>query len=94
LPREWLFLTCSGAIAQLRPARGPAAIVAPLRLLARCCYAALAEKERNLIGERTRAALARKKAQGALLGQPDQSAHRYRQGRHEPPRLTAPIADR
>ena len=31
-------------------------------------YAALAEKERNLIGERTRAALARKKAQGALLG--------------------------
>jgi DNA invertase Pin-like site-specific DNA recombinase len=31
-------------------------------------YAALAEKERNLISERTRAALARKKAQGALLG--------------------------
>ena len=31
-------------------------------------YAALAEKERALIGERTRAALARKKAQGALLG--------------------------
>jgi DNA invertase Pin-like site-specific DNA recombinase len=31
-------------------------------------YAALAEKERNLIGERTRAALARKKLQGALLG--------------------------
>lgn len=31
-------------------------------------YAALAEKERNLIGERTRAALAQKKAQGALLG--------------------------
>jgi DNA invertase Pin-like site-specific DNA recombinase len=31
-------------------------------------YAALAEKERTLIGERTRAALARKKAQGALLG--------------------------
>jgi DNA invertase Pin-like site-specific DNA recombinase len=31
-------------------------------------YAALAEKERNLIGERTRAALARKKTQGTLLG--------------------------
>jgi DNA invertase Pin-like site-specific DNA recombinase len=31
-------------------------------------YAALAEKERNLIAERTRAALAAKKAQGAVLG--------------------------
>ncbi len=31
-------------------------------------YAALAEKERTLIAERTRAALARKKAQGAVLG--------------------------
>jgi DNA invertase Pin-like site-specific DNA recombinase len=31
-------------------------------------YAALAEKERSLIAERTRAALARKKASGALLG--------------------------
>jgi len=31
-------------------------------------YAALAEKERKLISERTRAALAQKKAQGALLG--------------------------
>ena len=31
-------------------------------------YAALAEKERRLISERTRAALAQKKAQGALLG--------------------------
>lgn len=31
-------------------------------------YAALAEKERNLISERTRLALASKKAQGALLG--------------------------
>jgi DNA invertase Pin-like site-specific DNA recombinase len=31
-------------------------------------YAALAEKERALISERTRAALAQKKAQGALLG--------------------------
>lgn len=33
-------------------------------------YAALAEKERKLISERTRAALARKKAQGARLGNP------------------------
>ncbi len=31
-------------------------------------YAALAEKERGMIAERTRAALAQKKAQGALLG--------------------------
>jgi DNA invertase Pin-like site-specific DNA recombinase len=31
-------------------------------------YAALAEKERRLIAERTRVALAQKKAQGALLG--------------------------
>ena len=31
-------------------------------------YAALAEKERHLIGDRTRAALAAKKAQGATLG--------------------------
>ena len=31
-------------------------------------YAALAEKERSLIAERTRAALAAKKAQGAILG--------------------------
>src|SRR3954465_1397522 len=33
-------------------------------------YAALAEKERRLISERTRAALAAKKAQGATLGNP------------------------
>ena len=33
-------------------------------------YAALAEKERRLIGERTRSALAARKAQGARLGNP------------------------
>jgi DNA invertase Pin-like site-specific DNA recombinase len=33
-------------------------------------YAALAEKERRLISERTKAALAAKKAQGASLGNP------------------------
>src|SRR3954463_16306524 len=33
-------------------------------------YAALAEKERRLISERTKAALAAKKAQGAMLGNP------------------------
>jgi DNA invertase Pin-like site-specific DNA recombinase len=37
-------------------------------------YAALAEKERRLISDRTRAALAAKKAQGARLGNP----HKYR----------------
>ena len=34
-------------------------------------YAALAEKERRLISERTRAALAAKKQQGASLGNRD-----------------------
>jgi DNA invertase Pin-like site-specific DNA recombinase len=33
-------------------------------------YAALAEKERRLIGERTRSAFAARKAQGAKLGNP------------------------
>lgn len=33
-------------------------------------YAAVAEKERNLIAERTRAALAAKRASGTLLGNP------------------------
>jgi DNA invertase Pin-like site-specific DNA recombinase len=37
-------------------------------------YAALAEKERRLISERTKAALAARKAQGARLGNP-RSAH-------------------
>jgi DNA invertase Pin-like site-specific DNA recombinase len=35
-------------------------------------YAALAEKERRLISERTKAALAARKAQGAKLGEPAQ----------------------
>jgi DNA invertase Pin-like site-specific DNA recombinase len=37
-------------------------------------YAALAEKERHLIGERTRSALAQRKAQGARLGNPRMAA--------------------
>src|SRR3954469_22206564 len=37
-------------------------------------YAALAEKERRLIGERTRSALAARKAQGARLGNPRNAA--------------------
>ena len=38
-------------------------------------YAALAEKERRLIAERTKAALAAKKAAGASLGNPCNLAH-------------------
>jgi hypothetical protein len=38
-------------------------------------YAALAEKERRLIGERTKAALAVKRAAGASLGNPRNLAH-------------------
>jgi DNA invertase Pin-like site-specific DNA recombinase len=36
-------------------------------------YAALAEKERRLISERTKAALAQRKAQGPRLSNPEQS---------------------
>ena len=45
-------------------------------------YAALAEKERRLISERTRAALAAKKAQGASLGNPTNIAQAGEVGRH------------
>jgi hypothetical protein len=38
-------------------------------------YAALAEKERRLIGERTKAALAAKRAAGAILGNPRNLDH-------------------
>ena len=44
-------------------------------------YAALAEKERRLISERTRAALAQRKAQGARLGNPSNAAHAAALGR-------------
>ncbi len=44
-------------------------------------YAALAEKERRLIGERTRAALAQRKAQGARLGNPRNARHAAALGR-------------
>jgi DNA invertase Pin-like site-specific DNA recombinase len=44
-------------------------------------YAALAEKERRLISERTRAALAAKKAQGAALGNPTSIAQAGQMGR-------------
>ena len=44
-------------------------------------YAALAEKERRLISERTRAALASRKANGAGLGNPTNSAEAAAKGR-------------
>lgn len=44
-------------------------------------YAVLAEKERRLIGERTRAALASRKAQGARLGNPRNPAEAAALGR-------------
>ena len=44
-------------------------------------YAALAEKERRLISERTRAALAQRKAQGARLGNTRNAAHAAALGR-------------
>jgi DNA invertase Pin-like site-specific DNA recombinase len=44
-------------------------------------YAALAEKERRLISERTKAALAAKKANGAKLGNPKNSAEAALAGR-------------
>src|ERR1700741_4410590 len=44
-------------------------------------YAALAEKERRLISERTKAALAAKKEQGATLGNPTNIAEAGRIGR-------------
>jgi hypothetical protein len=44
-------------------------------------YAALAEKERRLISERTKAALAAKKAQGAKLGNPHDLATAGARGR-------------
>ena len=44
-------------------------------------YAALAEKERSLIGERTKAALASKHASGARLGNPTNLGHAGALGR-------------
>ena len=53
-------------------------------------YAALAEKERRLISERTRAALAQRKAQGVRLGNPSNCVHAAALGR----RAQAQEADR
>ena len=46
-------------------------------------YAALAEKERRLISERTRSALAAKRAAGAKLGNPHHIAEAGAMGRRE-----------
>ena len=50
-------------------------------------YAALAEKERRLISERTKAALAARKAQGARLGNPRNVREAAALGRLQPDRL-------
>src|ERR1700704_5500003 len=55
-------------------------------------YAALAEKERRLIGERTRSALAARKAQGARLGNPRNALTAASPaGRFRSPRLIASL---
>lgn len=53
-------------------------------------YAALAEKERRLISERTRSALASRKQKGAKLGNPSNSAEAAAKGRE----VTISDADR
>ena len=57
-------------------------------------YAALAEKERRLISERTKAALAAKKASGAKLGNPSNIAAAEcaaRISRWPPPTSSPPV---
>ncbi len=58
-------------------------------------YAALAEKERRMISERTRAALTARKRQGARLGNPDQlGAGRFDGcGQHSRGRAGSPTTD-
>jgi hypothetical protein len=68
------------------------------KVIRSCCtsmrryiYAALAQKERALISERTKAALRAAKAQGTVLGNPAIGSRRTRDGRRQEPRRSTEV---